>query len=1038
MQELAAALSQMVHPFVLERNVANVTAYLSLQQCRRFEALFEEIDELESKLVSLVRGAEEHVRADTTMSTILHAARAEMKNLCRVVVRGPASTARRAVTNSLLRNPLLLEDCDALVDLNFRHIPDSPSIVYYQWALGGWKVPMTAEAFKRVAFGIGAAGSQEQATEGKSDGIQRKLGIFIEGNLFNDKLWMPQIATKVVLVHAGLETLQEDPEDETSQRHYYDQEAPAPASIWTLFTGQGEVKEGPLAIGAPTGPEPSQSRPSGDTEWTQARDPTSGNAYWYDHGGNILSEEPAQVRPMNPFHHSVAHIDLETTAKLLATGVNPNQVGAVQVKVRGGLLPRWVLIPIELSGGLLVPADAQEGFTNVSMLQATEITLHDRYVTVLGPKGNLIELYFGAKQDAAVWYAALECSRMIAHNATTLAMMPEGDAIQWWSAKLQGTALAAALSAGFEVESSRRRRLSLGPPMPVEAPPPEASSPSNESSFAAQEKSEHETEVEQEAASPSEQLYSHATRHASLEIIVVDANTEDGEFASDIFQDAGNSGASSSVCLLFCGEDGEQEWTSKLGQVAASHRVIVSAVGDKIRSSTGMDPVVLSQLTGAIHQSAWESFDLKVRHKVEYPLACAEVEGKVVWWQQMNASKEKSQVLLRNLYTSAIVGNASFLGAKETADKYFSAENPNSLKDLPTAVESLIKWQSSINFGTGFVTGFGGFATMPLTVPSAMLATWMTSARLAFAIAHVCGHDVWAPKICNAVLHCIVGGKTVEEVRATVWEPVDAPDMHGMPDDGNEPQGAAHCNPSTGATTTEPSDAAGDRGESTENNASVFEATQELQLILSVDDDVPTPESRQKAACKNGPDAAPSPPPPPQDSGARGDAAATEEEPKSSPEGQTAETIELGTQDLYEVLGVSRDATSSDIRKAYRRQALRWHPDKNPHRKSVAEARFKILAAAYETLSDPALRAEYDGTGTWAEVDIGAAVGVFFNVFGETYERLLERARFLKEGAGGDIGVYAIQKAGLAATVTAAEKVVERTAENAASAPARL
>ena len=296
----------------------------------------------------------------------------------------------------------------------------------------------------------------------------------------------------------------------------------------------------------------------------------------------------------------------------------------------------------------------------------------------------------------------------------------------------------------------------------------------------------------------------------------------------------------------------------------------------------------------------------------------------------------------------------------------------------------------------------------------------------------VCGHDVWAPKICNAVLHCIVGGKTVEEVRATVWEPVDAPDMHGMPDDGNEPQGAAHCNPSTGATTTEPSDAAGDRGESTENNASVFEATQELQLILSVDDDVPTPESRQKAACKNGPDAAPSPPPPPQDSGARGDAAATEEEPKSSPEGQTAETIELGTQDLYEVLGVSRDATSSDIRKAYRRQALRWHPDKNPHRKSVAEARFKILAAAYETLSDPALRAEYDGTGTWAEVDIGAAVGVFFNVFGETYERLLERARFLKEGAGGDIGVYAIQKAGLAATVTAAEKVVERTAENAA------
>jgi len=65
-------------------------------------------------------------------------------------------------------------------------------------------------------------------------------------------------------------------------------------------------------------------------------------------------------------------------------------------------------------------------------------------------------------------------------------------------------------------------------------------------------------------------------------------------------------------------------------------------------------------------------------------------------------------------------------------------------------------------------------------------------------------------------------------------------------------------------------------------------------------------------------------------------------------------------------------------------------------------------------------------------VDIGAAVGVFFNVFGETYERLLQSARHFKEGTGGDVGMYAMQKAGLAATVTAAEKVVERTAENAA------
>ncbi|XP_031395384.1 dnaJ homolog subfamily B member 13-like [Punica granatum] len=67
--------------------------------------------------------------------------------------------------------------------------------------------------------------------------------------------------------------------------------------------------------------------------------------------------------------------------------------------------------------------------------------------------------------------------------------------------------------------------------------------------------------------------------------------------------------------------------------------------------------------------------------------------------------------------------------------------------------------------------------------------------------------------------------------------------------------------------------------------------------------------------------------------------------------------------DYYKVLQVDRNATDEDLKKAYRKLAMKWHPDKNPNNKKEAEAKFKQISEAYDVLSDPQKRAVYDQYG---------------------------------------------------------------------------
>ncbi|KAJ1385917.1 DnaJ domain containing protein [Sesbania bispinosa] len=67
--------------------------------------------------------------------------------------------------------------------------------------------------------------------------------------------------------------------------------------------------------------------------------------------------------------------------------------------------------------------------------------------------------------------------------------------------------------------------------------------------------------------------------------------------------------------------------------------------------------------------------------------------------------------------------------------------------------------------------------------------------------------------------------------------------------------------------------------------------------------------------------------------------------------------------DYYKVLQVDRGASDDDLKKAYRKLAMKWHPDKNPNNKKESEAKFKQISEAYDVLSDPQKRAVYDQYG---------------------------------------------------------------------------
>ncbi len=118
----------------------------------------------------------------------------------------------------------------------------------------------------------------------------------------------------------------------------------------------------------------------------------------------------------------------------------------------------------------------------------------------------------------------------------------------------------------------------------------------------------------------------------------------------------------------------------------------------------------------------------------------------------------------------------------------------------------------------------------------------------------------------------------------------------------------------------------------------------------------------------------------------------------------------MSKRDLYEVLGVNKDASDDDIKKAYRKLAMKFHPDRNPDNPKAEES-FKEAKYAYEILSDSQKRAAYDQYGH-AGIDPqagmggggagGAGFGGFADAFGDIFGDIFGGGR----GGGGRSNVY--------------------------------
>lgn len=128
---------------------------------------------------------------------------------------------------------------------------------------------------------------------------------------------------------------------------------------------------------------------------------------------------------------------------------------------------------------------------------------------------------------------------------------------------------------------------------------------------------------------------------------------------------------------------------------------------------------------------------------------------------KMSEAEESKALQVANWLTEKAVGGVGPLSSAE--DLALEYLNDSNYEDNDKRVDSLINWETSKNFSTGFVTGLGGFATLPVAIPASLGASWVLQARMAAAIAKIYGHDLNEERVKTLIL-CVIIGQDIKEV----------------------------------------------------------------------------------------------------------------------------------------------------------------------------------------------------------------------------------------------------------------------------------
>ena len=122
----------------------------------------------------------------------------------------------------------------------------------------------------------------------------------------------------------------------------------------------------------------------------------------------------------------------------------------------------------------------------------------------------------------------------------------------------------------------------------------------------------------------------------------------------------------------------------------------------------------------------------------------------------------KAQQLVNKILNYGIEGIGPLISAEKLAQEYLK---DGSYHTNDKRVDALIRWETSKNFSSGFLTGLGGLITLPVGVPAALGASWSVQARMSAAIAAIYGHDVKEDRVRTLVLLTLLGNAGEEIIK---------------------------------------------------------------------------------------------------------------------------------------------------------------------------------------------------------------------------------------------------------------------------------